>query len=473
MATLDYSKYFIYRWRYIFGYGLIGLLLVGIFIFIGFFLPGGLSATEMAAAVQSASLSFSDPTTLTIVNVPYYAFQSLIFNLFGISIFTIKLPSLILALLSAVGLIFLLRRWFKPNIAVLASIIAITTSQFLFIAQQGTPAILYVFWPIVLLLLGTQVTRGKKLQFLWKILFVISAALSLYTPLSVYPLIAIALATILHPHLRNAVRKLPKSRLLFVSVLFVLLLAPLIYGIVLNPQLGLTLLGVPTVWPPDIGENILTVLRQYFLFWEPSVGVLMTPVFGLGSAILIALGMYRIVRTRDTTRSYLVIIWMVCLIPVLLLNPLFTSVTFVPSILMLAAGLTSLIGYWYRLFPLNPYARIVGLIPLIVLVLALSLSGLARYIYGYHYNPTQAALFSKDLALLPKNTTELIVSNDERDFYEAVAKYRTELSIVTTPTGNSFVVTRQARTNFEGYIVDKIVTNGHAHDADRLYIYKK
>lgn len=473
MATLDYSKYFIYRWRYIFGYGLIGLLLVGIFIFIGFFLPGGLSATEMAAAVQSASLSFSDPTTLTIVNVPYYAFQSLIFNLFGISIFTIKLPSLILALLSAVGLIFLLRRWFKPNIAVLASIIAITTSQFLFIAQQGTPAILYVFWPIVLLLLGTQVTRGKKLQFLWKILFVISAALSLYTPLSVYPLIAIALATILHPHLRNAVRKLPKSQLLFIGIIFLLLLAPLIYGVILNPQLGLTLLGVPKIWPPDLAENALTVLKQYFLFWEPNVGVLMTPVFGLGSAILIALGMYRIVRTRDTTRSYLVIIWMVCLIPVLLLNPLFTSVTFVPSILMLAAGLTSLIGYWYRLFPLNPYARIVGLIPLIVLVLALSLSGLARYIYGYHYNPTQAALFSKDLALLPKNTTELIVSNDERDFYEAVAKYRTELSIVTTPTGNSFVVTRQARTNFEGYFVDKIVTNGHAHDADRLYIYKK
>ncbi len=48
--------------------------------------------------------------------------------------------------------------------------------------------------------------------------------------------------------------------------------------------------------------------------------------------------------------------------PVILINPIFTSVTFVPIVLLLAAGLTSLIGYWYRLFPRNPYARVAGLI---------------------------------------------------------------------------------------------------------------
>ncbi|HRQ86905.1 MAG TPA: hypothetical protein PLY16_02230, partial [Candidatus Saccharibacteria bacterium] len=69
--------------------------------------------------------------------------------------------------------------------------------------------------------------------------------------------------------------------------------------------------------------------------------------------------------------------------PVLLLNPSFTTVSFLPSVLMLAAGLTSLIGYWYRLFPLNPYARVAGLIPIVVLVGTLIFSGLERYFYGY------------------------------------------------------------------------------------------
>jgi len=473
MATLDLSTYFIYRWRYIIGYTFIGLLLAGLLVFVGIYLPGGLSALEMTSVARSASLSLSDPSTLAITNLPYYALQAFILNTFGITIFTIKLPSLILALLSAIGFILLLRRWFKPNIAVLASLIAITTGQFLFIAQQGAPGILYVFWPIVLLLLGTQITRGKKFRFLWKILFAITAALSLYTPLSLYPLIAIILAIVLHPHLRNAVRRLSKARLLFVSIVFFAFLAPLIYGIVINPQLGLTLIGMPTVWPPDFAANAMTVLRQYFMFWEPGTTTLMTPVFGLGSVILILLGFYRMIRTRETTRSYLIIIWIICLTPVLLFNPAFTSVTFVPSMLMLAAGLTSLIGYWYRLFPLNPYARITGLIPIVILVFALSVSGLARYVYGYHYSPTQASLFSKDLALLPKDTRELIVSDDEKAFFTAVAKYRDDISVVSAPTGESFVVTRDARRAFDGFQIDRIITNGHTNDSDRLYIYKK
>lgn len=141
--------------------------------------------------------------------------------------------------------------------------------------------------------------------------------------------------------------------------------------------------------------------------------------------------------------------------------------------LLLAAGLTSLIGYWYRLFPLNPYARIVGLIPLVILVIALSFSGIARYVYGYHYSTNQAALFNKDIALLPKDTTELIVSPSERPFYEAVAKYRTDISIVSRPTAPSYVVTREARSQFGGYQIDKIITNGYKNDSDRLYIYKK
>ena len=473
MATLDFSKYSIYRWRYIIGYSLIGLLLASLLVFVGVYLPGAISTQEMTSVIRSSALSLSDPSTLAIANLPYYALQSLVFTIFGISIFTIKVPSLILALLSAIGFILLLRRWFKPNIAVLASIIAISTGQFLFISQQGTPSILYVFWPIVLLLLGTQITRGKKFRFLWKVLFAISAALSLYTPLSIYPLIAILLSTILHPHLRNAVRKLSKVRLAAVAVIFLALVAPLVYGITLNPQLGLTLLGVPSTWPPDFQANALNVLKQYFLFWEPNIGTLMTPVFGLGSVILIGLGFYRMIRTRETTRSYLIIIWILCLLPVLLLNPLFTSVTFVPSMLLLAAGLTSLIGYWYRLFPLNPYARVAGLIPIIILVFALSVSGLYRYIYGYHYSTNQAGLFSKDLALIPKDTKEIVVSNDERAFYEAVVQRRDNLKVVSTPTNDSFVVTREARKDFEGYQIDKIITNGHANDSDRLYVYKK
>ncbi len=474
MATKDFSKYFLYRWRYVIGYTFIGILLAGLLLFAGLYLPGGLSTGEMTSVVRSANLSLSDPTSLAIVNLPYYALQAGIFTLFGVSLITIKLPSLILAFLTAIGLILLLRRWFKPNIAVLASLIAITTGQFLFLAQSGMPSILYLFWPVLLLLLGTQVTRATKHRFLWKILFSIVAALSLYTPLGIYPLIAVLLAVVFHPHLRNAVRKLKRSRLAFVSIIFLALIAPLVWLITITPQLGITLLvGNPTEWPPDIAANALTVAKQYFLFWQPSTTELMTPVFGLGSAILIALGLYRLVRTRETTRSYLIIFWIVCLLPVLLLNPGFVSVTFVPSVLMMAAGITSLIGYWYRLFPLNPYARILGLIPIIILVTALIVTGLARYIYGYHYSPEVAPLFSNDLSLLPKDTQQLVVAETEKPFFEAVSQYRNGLDVVSAPTEQSFTATREARASLEGYTIVDIITSSRSSEADRLYIMQR
>lgn len=477
MAARDITNFFIYRWRYIVGYSIIALMLAGLLVFAGLYVPGGISPEEMQATVTSDSLSLHHLSTLGITNLPFYLLQATVFHFFSVSDFTIKVPSLVLALFSAIGLILLLRRWFKPNIAVLTSLIAITTGQFLFIAQNGTPGILYVFWPILLLSLGTQVTRAKRGRLFWKVSFTAAAVLSLYTPLSIYPLIAIILAIILHPHLRNIVRRFSKVKVIISGIIGAILIAPLVYFIWTMPQLGLSLLGLPSAWPPDIGANVITLLKQFFLFWEPSSTTLMTPVFGFGSVLIIILGIYRLVLTRDTTRSYLIIIWMLCLIPVLLLNPSFTSVTFLPSVLLLAAGLTSLIAYWYRLFPLNPYARIAGLIPIVILVVALIGSGLDRYIYGYHYSPTTAVNFSNDLRLIPKDTKNLVVSSSELPFYQAVAHHKKGLSVGTTQSllsTDDFVATRAAKKQTpNGYMISRIITTTYSNNSDRLYVYKK
>lgn len=472
MPTRDFSKYFLYKWRYVIGYSLVAILLISLLLVAGLFLPGGLSTQEMNSVVIAHQMSLSGPSSLAVAHAPYYIAQSLILSVFGVSTFSVKLLSLILALLSAVGLIILLRRWFKPNIAVFAAFIAITTGQFLFIAQSGTPSILYIFWPTALLLFGTQITRGKRYHLLWQVLFAVAVALSLYSPLSLYPLVAVLLAVILHPHLRAAVRKLEVSRLVILGVTFLILASPLVYLISSNSSLALSLLGVPSSWPPDVIDNSLAILKQYFFFWEPSVTTVMTPVFGLGSTLLIALGVYHLIRTRETTRSYLVIIWVLCLIPVLLLNPSFTTVTFIPSIMLLAAGLTNLIGYWYRLFPFNPYARVFGLIPIIILVGVLIVSGLVRYAYGYHYSPSVAGLFSHDLALIPKNTKEIVVGDSEKKFYQAVSAINKDFKVVDQPTGKTFVVTKAAMGAFGNYKIQQIITGPDSKDSDRLYVYQ-
>lgn len=473
MAVRDFTKFTLYRLRYVLGYSLVGLLLVGLLIFAGFFIPGGLTVDEKQSVVISESLALNNPESLAIAHLPYFMLQALSFELLGVSEFTIKLPSLILGLFSAVGIILLLRRWFRPNIAVLASLIAIATGQFLFIAQSGTPQILYVFWPIALLLLGTQITRVKRFQTLWKALFAITLAASLYSPLSIYMVLAIILTISLHPHLRNAVRRLSKPKVALGIGLATLTIAPLVWMITVNPALGLTLLGIPATMP-DWLANIRLLAEQYLLFWAPSAGAVMTPVFGLGSFLLILIGVYRMIQTRETTRSYLVMIWLLALFPIIIINPSFISILFVPAVLLLAAGLTSLIYYWYRLFPLNPYARIAGLVPLIVLVAVLIGSGLDRYIYGYYYSPSVSSIFSKDLDLLPRDTPQLVVAAGEQPFYTAVSRYDGTFTVATEPSESSFTATRAAReAGFETDAqISRIITNAYSVDAARFFVYQ-
>lgn len=472
---ISISSLYIYRLRYYLGYGLITLLLIGLLVFAGLYTPGGISTSEMDSVVRTASINVTDVSSLAVTNLPYHLLRAVSFDLFGVNEFSIKLPSIIFGLLSAVGLILLLRRWFRPRVAVLASIIAVTTGQFLFIAQDGTPSILFLVWSVWLLLIGTLIAKKAKPKLLWQVLFFITASLSLYTPLSIYALIALALATILHPHLRFIFRQLSKPRLILAFVLGALIATPLIIGIVHSPELGLTLLGIPDSWPIII-DNLKTLFHQYLEFGVGSSTRLMTPVFGLGSMLIIGFGIVKLFRTRDSTQSYLIIIWLLCLIPVLLINPDFTSITFLPLVLLLATGLESLLGYWYKLFPINPYARLAGLIPLVILVGTLVASGLERYVYGYHYDPSTVSNFSQDLSLLPKNTANLIVSSNERAFYDVVAAHRPNITLQDSANGTSFTITQavyRGNDSYPNYTIDRIITSSASNDADRFYVYKK
>lgn len=469
---IDVTSFYIYRWRYYLGYGLIGLLLIGLLVFAGLFIPGGISEAEKSAVIISASARLSDLSTLTITNLPFHLLQHASITIFGVSDFSIKLPSIILAFISAVGLVLLLRQWFKPNIAVLTAIIAISTGQFIFIAQNGTPAILYVLWSVWLILLGTLITKNARWKSVWIMLFFIIVALSTYTPLSLYVLLAVGLTCLLHPHLRHTIKRLPKLYLILGSALAIIILAPLVIGIAKTSVLATTLLGVPAVWP-DFIANVNLLANQYFGFWKHSSTGLMTPVFGLGTMIIIAIGAYKLFKTRETTQSYLIIIWLVFLIPVIVINPQFSSITFLPLILLIAMGLTSLLVYWYRLFPRNPYARIAGLVPLIVMIGVLVLSGLERYIDGYQYDPSTVANFSKDLSLIPKDTKQLVVVQSEYPFYSVMSQHNKNLSVVMQSEATEFVTTQAASRTISGYRIDKIITSSTADNADRFYVYKK
>lgn len=469
MSKFDITTSVFYRWRYWIGYGSIFLLLVGLLAVAGFMIPSGFSQNELTTLVTTSQLSFSELWHQAPLNMPYHVLQHVSLEVFGPTILGIKLPSLLLGLASAIGLILLLRRWFTKNIAVLASIVAVATGQFLFLSGQGSTGILYLFWPVFLLLFATLVANRAKFQYAWKILFFITMALSLYTPLSVYILIAIGSAIMIHPHLRYIVRKLTPSRLVIGIVLSLITLFPLIMTVVRDPSAGLLLLGIPDQWP-NLLANLQVLAGQYFGFMSLGTSSVLLPIFGLASMLIILYGLYRVVRSAETVQSHIILAWIILLLPVLVLNPLFVSIMFVPLVLLLASGLQRTLSKWYDLFPYNPYARIAGLIPLVILVGGMVLFGLERYAYAYRYTPDTVRNFSEDILIIPAVPT-VVVTAGEKPLYDAVAAYRNDITITTQqPDGGEYAVSAAAYQ--EDSTPSGLVTSHHADDGVRFYIYK-
>lgn len=474
----------LYKKRYLLGYLLVIAAFAWLLVIAGTRVPNGLSPGERASFVTSAGLDLQNIDTLAESSLPFYAAQRGVIELLGPSTISIKALSLTLALVTGIGAVFLLRRWFKPNIALLATIIMVTTGQFLYVAQAGLPSITFVMWSVWLLLTATMITTSERHKKVWKFLFFLLVPLSLYTPFSIYLVLAIVSAGLLHPHVRHVLRKMPKLHLLLLILMSLVIVAPLGYLIIRNPELGFHLLGLPETWPPDIGANANLLLQQYFNFVHPQSGTLMTPVLGLGSITLIFLGAWRLFKIRYTARSYTIVTWMLLLIPILLINPLYTTITFVPLLILMAYGLEFLLRSWYGIFPKNPYARFVGMVPLAILVAGLTISGIDRFYYGYRYDPSTASNFSKDLTLLETKVRSddrpitLVVTQDEVDFYTAIANTSKDsegkLTVTTSaPTTNTqrLVATHAAKSKVNRQI-DTIVTSASSKDADRFYIYK-
>lgn len=472
------TDYLLYRWRYILGYGVISLIVIGLLLVAGLVVPGALSQAELDSVVTSSRpLAAFDPNF--IVNLPYHLLQRASLHVFGVTVFSIKLPSLILGFLSIAGMFILLRGWFRHNVAVLTTLLIITTGQFLYLSQSGTPGIVYIFWSVWLLVSALMISRRAPLGWLWKIILAGIAALSLYTPLSIYILLALLSAVILHPHLRYIVRKLPKVKSAIAIFVGLLLVTPLAYIIWKHPETGRMLLGFPDS-KFIITEHITQALGQYVDFWSPANTPYLRPLYGIGTLALILLGILRLFTAKYTARSYIITAWSLLLIPVIIINPDSVSITFVPALLLTAMGVASLLHMWYSLFPRNPYARIVGLLPLIVLIGGMLLSGVDRYVYAYTYSSDLANQFSHDLQLfdeqLPSNNgaITLVTSTNEAPFYETVAKYHPGITVMTAMPSTLPTVTAVTRTMH--YSNDpaptQIVADSKTEASDRFYIYK-
>ena len=234
----------LYRFRYYIGYGVFAALLVLILSVNISGVPRGLTDAEMASAVASNKISLTAPHTADIINLPYHLAQKASITLLGLTPLAIKLPSIILAFITGVALAFMLSSWFSRNVAVVASLLACTSVPFISMGRTGAPMIMVTVWTIFLLLAATKLTTKTTGTFHWKLAALVSGILLLYTPYGIYPIIALTISGLLHPHIRHQIKRTKPWQTAVFSLLSIILLAPLFIAIVVRPSVLLSMTGI-------------------------------------------------------------------------------------------------------------------------------------------------------------------------------------------------------------------------------------
>lgn len=478
MKKFTISGLFLYKYRFLIGYIALGVVFALLLVLLPLISPEGIYEDEMRSAVSSNNLHFTNLINGEIVNLPYRFLQKLSILIFGLSTYSIKLPSIIFAFASGFLLILLLNRWFKNNVALLAAILTTLTTSFLFAAGSGTPLIMYIFWPLLLLWLGSKIFGNPKPSPIICILLTISLAFAAYTPHFIYLLGLLAIMSVLHPHLRFTIKTLPRTPLIISVALALLIVSPLALDIFTNSASRSALFFTSSPENFDYFANLSSAFAPFFSFGGSASQTYLAPLFGIALTALAVIGVIAIWKNLYTSRGAVIVGLIVFSVVISGLDPLAALLVFTPIAILVASGFELILTKWYGFFPENPYARIFALIPLSVIIATIILPDLNHFVYGYHYDPSVANEFNNDLALVRKHAiagSVLLIKDThtlEYDFYKILEQR--ELITVTGAIPDRLdasLLSLGQPTADSPLPLDRIITSPKSNNSDRIYIY--
>ena len=467
------SKLFLYRYRFIIGYILLGLAFVALLFLLPLFAQYGLSEAEMASATSSFSLSMDAPLNGDLVDLPYRVLQKLSIMIFGLTPYAIKLPSILVGLALGLLLILLLNRWFKSNVSLLASCLVVLSTPFLFLAGSGTPLIMIVFWPTLLLWLGSKIQGEKRPKPAYSLLFGIALLMAIFTPYMVYFAAFCVVFVFLQPHLRFILKSLPKLPLGLVGIIIIAGIVALIMNVIHHPATIMELLFAKDFEISHFFSNIGNGLAPVFL-WNGSLeSVFLTPLMSLPTLSLALIGLFSTTKGFFASRNSIASLLILFTLIITGFNPDAIIFFIVPFAILIAHGLKYILEKWYGLFPENPYARVGAIIPLSILFAIILFPSLAQYAYGYRYNPNVATQFCYDLNVIRENLTdETLLVNEHYDFYKILER-STDIKIISDASENedNRLAILHGMSTDEKYKLSQIITSPMRENSDIIYLY--
>ena len=466
------SKLFLYRYRFVIGYIVLGLFFTGLLVGLPLIAQKGLSEAEIESATTSYYLGKNGILNGDLVDLPYRVLQKYSIMFFGLSAYTVKLPSILIGLLLGFLLILLLNRWFKSNVSLLASCLIVLSTPFLFLAGSGTPLIMLVFWPTLLLWLGSKIQGEKKPKPLYSFVFSLAMLLSIFTPYMIYFAVFCVLFVLAQPHLRFIVKHLPKIPLILVFLLIAGGFTLLGFSIYAHPETIMELLLVRDYNISNFFSNIATGFAPVFSWYSSVESAFLSPLISLPIFALALIGLFSTTKGFFASRNSIASILLVFCVVITGFNPDAVVFFILPFAILIAHGIKYLLEKWYGLFPENPYARIFALLPLTVLFGIMIIPGLLQYIYGYRYNPNVADEFDYKLSVIRENLTdEKLLVNEHRNFYQ-ILEESTDIDVIDNAGSDEKLAILGAPESIpKNYHLSRIITSPMRDNSDIIYLY--
>ncbi len=442
MKKFIVSETWVYRYRFVFGYAVLTLSsLFVLFYRLGTLLPGisNLEAETAASSMQIREI-LARP-----INFSYHMLEYVSIKVLGPTAMAIRLPSVIFAIASLVLFFFIIKSRFSKRAAIVSTLVLATSSWQLHYARMGYEGFLTIFLILALIFLATQL--NQKYKPVWLLLLVITAALSLYTPYFIYILLAgvlISLALI-----RPNLKKLRIQDSVVTSLLFVLLVLPLMYTIFRDTSIIRELLAIPDVFPSAVEyfKNLYEIVA-YVIFKSEPMAILHLgnlPMLEIFSVSMVALGLYHYDHELSRNLSRLILGGL--LVVIILLgfnaNQLQYSLLIPFIYFLLAGGLVVLFTQWNEIFPKNPIARLIAIVPITVLLIIVASYHVQRYFIAWPRTPATVNVYSYTYTALESELrdndalTTVLAGGDEKVLMQPLSMYYDSVAF-TYSTDDSF-----------------------------------
>lgn len=345
------------------------LLLVGVFVallaYVFLFrglntLTGSLySQTEIQSQQQSASLTtiYHNP-----VNAPYKALVWLGLKLGHHSILVTRVAAASLAVGVAVLFYWVALHWYSKRVALMATVLFVSSSGFLHIGRYGTGLILQM--ATLALISCVFLYRRTKHEYIMAYLLLAVLAAILYIPGMVwFELIGLY---IMRKRILQLFRKMGRVHTGLIWGLGIVLLAPLLWVSAHNTSILREIAGLPASIPSlkQLAENTLHLVSSvgYRGYWPTEFWLYGAPLLNIGEVILFITGFVLLLKKPILRGNYFLLGALVVSTVLILLGGSATIAMLTPlAYLTIAGGLFYLLDQWLSIFPRNPIARFTGI----------------------------------------------------------------------------------------------------------------